>query len=197
MAKGRFNKRAGGARLDAESAEEIELRNARLEEVEAQRNQRRAEAAEEEEGDGEKEGGEGEAKEAVKDEKKGGSAGKKGEPEKPAGPVTTEADHKRNMSKLAEVRKRREEAEKRRKAEEQAAIELEEERKKLAAMTTADEEDSGKKKKGKSTIPKLDKISIKKMKPTQMKEALKERGLEIQGNAKQLQQRLLDYEAAR
>ena len=58
----------------------------------------------------------------------------------------------------------------------------------------------GKKKKKKSkekSIPKLTKIQIKKMKPTQMKEALKERSLDIQGNAKILTQRLLDFEAAR
>ena len=51
-----------------------------------------------------------------------------------------------------------------------------------------------KKKKGKDAIPKLDKIAIKKMKPAMVKEALKERGLDIQGNAKVLTQRLLDYE---
>lgn len=35
------------------------------------------------------------------------------------------------------------------------------------------------------------------MKPALLKEALKERGLDIQGNAKALTKRLLDYEAAR
>jgi len=43
----------------------------------------------------------------------------------------------------------------------------------------------------------LDKITIKKMKPTQLKEALKARNLDIQGNAKELMERLIEYEAAR
>ena len=46
-------------------------------------------------------------------------------------------------------------------------------------------------------MPKLDKLAVKKMKPTQLKEALKVRGLDIQGNSKDLTQRLLDYEANR
>ena len=119
--------------------------------------------------------------------------------------VTTQADHNRNMAKLAEVRQRREEAEKRRKAQEtEDTKQMEEEREKMKATLyddDDDDDDTNKKKKSsksnKSNIPKLDKIVIKKMKPTQMKEALKERGLDIQGNAKQLQQRLLDYEADR
>lgn len=78
----------------------------------------------------------------------------------------------------------------------------EEERKKKAAEAgaTNEEKDSKKKKKkkeGKVDIPKLDKIVIKKMKPTQLKEAMKERGLDIQGNAKTLTARLLDYEKNR
>mmetsp|Transcript_21021 Transcript_21021/g.27162 ORF Transcript_21021/g.27162 Transcript_21021/m.27162 type:complete len:200 (-) Transcript_21021:43-642(-) len=199
MAKGRFNKRAGGARLDAVSAEEIELRNSRLEEVGEQRLKRRAEAEEEAQGEGEKK----EEAEEVKDEKKDAAkkkdAGKKKAGDEPDVPVTTEFDHRRNMSKLAEVRKRREDAEKRRKADEEGAKQLEEEQKKLAAIAIYDDEDDGGKKKkgGKDIIPKLDKIAIKKMKPAVMKEHLKTRGLEIQGNAKQLQQRLLDYEEAR
>ena len=116
---------------------------------------------------------------------------------------TTEAEHKRNLAKLEAVRKRREEAEKRRKAEEEAAAAIEEERKaKVAALQgdDSDDEDDGKKKKKKSKakdIPKLSKIEIKKMKPAQMKEALKERGLDIQGNAKALTARLLEYETSR
>ena len=54
-----------------------------------------------------------------------------------------------------------------------------------------------KKKSKEKDIPKLTKIEIKKMKPAQMKEALKERGLEIQGNAKTLTARLLEYEESR
>ena len=98
------------------------------------------------------------------------------------------------------VKKRREEAEKRRKEEEERAAAEEAERKMQAAsLQDSDDEDDGKKKKKSKvkTIPKLSKIEIKKMKPAQMKEALKERDLDIQGNAKTLTQRLLDYEAAR
>ena len=56
---------------------------------------------------------------------------------------------------------------------------------------------SSKKKKGADAIEKLDKITIKKMKPAQLKEALKERGLDIQGNAKALTSRLLEFETNR
>jgi len=113
-------------------------------------------------------------------------------------------EYKRDMAKLAEVRKRREEAEARAKAQTDMENAVEEERKKKAAEAGALNEEDGKKskssKKKKSKdddIPKLDKIAIKKMKPTQLKEALKARGLEIQGNAKQLTERLLEYEKKR
>jgi len=194
MARGKFNKRGGGPRLDAVNAEEIEQRNQRLAELEEERAQRRAE--EEEEG----EEGEEEAKVDVKEDE--AKKGKQKVPqEKPAAHVTTQAEHNKNMAKLAEVRKRREQAEARRKMEEEAMNQQEEERKRLAALAVddSDDEDEGKKKKSskKKEIPKLDKIAIKKMKPAQMKEHLKERGLDYQGNAKALQDRLLKYEAAR
>mmetsp|Transcript_20938 Transcript_20938/g.31453 ORF Transcript_20938/g.31453 Transcript_20938/m.31453 type:complete len:108 (-) Transcript_20938:118-441(-) len=65
-----------------------------------------------------------------------------------------------------------------------------------------DDDDGDKKKKKKSSkkkasIPKLDKITMKKMKPAQLKEALKARGLDIQGNAKTLLKRLVDHEESR
>jgi len=106
------------------------------------------------------------------------------------------------MARLAEVRRRREEAEARRKMEEEAMKQQEEERKRLAAMTVGedeedDEDGKGKKKSKKKAIPKLDKIAIKKMKPAQLKEHLKERDLDYQGTAKVLQERLLKYEAER
>lgn len=190
MARGKFNKRGGGPRLDAISAEEIEIRNQRLAELEEQRAQRRAESDEEDE----------EGEEAAEEEKEGDKKPKKGapEPDKPA-VVTTQAEHNRNMAKLAEVRKRREEAEARRKAEEELEKEQEEEQKRLAAMTLDDgEDDSKKKKKSKEDdIPKLDKVAIKRMKPAQLKDALKARGLDYQGNAKTLLDRLQKYEAAR
>lgn len=46
-------------------------------------------------------------------------------------------------------------------------------------------------------IPKLKTIDIKKMNGDALKEACKERGLKIQGQKKELMQRLIDYEAAR
>mmetsp|Transcript_8525 Transcript_8525/g.12361 ORF Transcript_8525/g.12361 Transcript_8525/m.12361 type:complete len:108 (+) Transcript_8525:441-764(+) len=107
------------------------------------------------------------------------------------------------MEKLAEVRKRREVAQARAKAENEASEAMETERKAKAAAAIgaaangADDEKKKKKKSKDVVIPKLDKITIKKMKPAQMKDALKLRGLEIQGNAKALQERLLKYEQGR
>lgn len=112
-------------------------------------------------------------------------------------------EYKRDMAKLAEVKARREAAAARNAGENEAAEQAEEDRKKAveaANAAAADSDDEGakkKKKKGKSAIPKLDKIAIKKMKPAQLKEALKERNLDIQGNAKALQTRLLEYEKDR
>ena len=126
-------------------------------------------------------------------------------------------EYKRDMAKLAEVKARREAAAAKKAAEEEAAKLAEDERKKKAESAGAfddssdsdsDSDDDKKKKKKKSSkskkkggggcdAPKLDKITIKKMKPAQLKEALKERGLDIQGNAKTLTARLLEFEAAR
>lgn len=111
-------------------------------------------------------------------------------------------EYKRDMAKLNEVRKRREAAEARKKAESEMEKSMEEERKKDAmkagAVDDGKEEKKSKKKKSKDNdIPKLEKIAIKKMKPTQLKEALKARGLDIQGNAKALTERLLQYEKNR
>ena len=41
MARGKFNKRSGGPRLDAENVEEIEIRNNKLAELEDERQARR------------------------------------------------------------------------------------------------------------------------------------------------------------
>ncbi|KAL3816780.1 hypothetical protein ACHAXA_001518 [Cyclostephanos tholiformis] len=112
-------------------------------------------------------------------------------------------EYKRDMAKLAEVKARREAGEARARAEKEAAEQAEAERKMAVEAANAafsdDEEESGKKKKKKTkpVIPKLDKIAIKKMKPVQLKEALKERQLEIQGSAKELMARLLTYEENR
>jgi hypothetical protein len=232
MARGKFNKRGGGPRLDPVNAEEIELRNTRLAELDEERTQRRAD----EDGDDEEEEEEGGDADKKKKDKKAAEKKKKEEKKKKAAaaaadpdaaaaegedgaeakpeeaplsrkdnpePETTEADHKRNLGKLAHVRKRREEAEARRKMEEEAEVEKEEmARAKIASVTleNMDAGDDKKKKKKKSKeekIPKLGKIEIKKMKPAQMKEALKERGLDTQGNATALSARLAAYEAER
>ena len=100
------------------------------------------------------------------------------------------------MSK-AEVRARREKQSAARKAAEEESKKLEEERKKAAEAAGATGGGSEKKSKSKSGPPKLDKITIKKMKPAQLKEALKERDQDIQGNAKTLTARLLKYESER
>lgn len=113
-------------------------------------------------------------------------------------------EYKRDMAKLNEVRKRRELSEAKAKAQKDFENSLEEERKKKAkeaGATVDDSEDkkkkSSKKKSKDNDIPKLDKIAIKKMKPAKLKESLKARGLDIQGNAKTLTERLLEYESAR
>jgi len=202
MARGKFNKRVTIGE-SAVSAEEIELRNARLAEVEERRAQRRAD--EDEDGDGEGGGGGGSGGGDADKKEEAQSAGKKSNSSKPPeakGPavVTTQFEHNKNLAKLAEVKRRREVAEAKRK-QEQEAEELAEAERKAAALTIInnnnDDDDKKKKKEKTPKIPKLDKIAIKKMKPAQMKDALKERGLEIQGNAKALTDRLLKYEAER
>lgn len=118
-------------------------------------------------------------------------------------------EYKRDMAKLEEVKKRREEARAKADAEKEVATAMEEDRRRAAAkagLTKQDVEEDEKKKKKKSgskkssknvDIEKLDKITIKKMKPAKLKEELKLRGLEIQGTGKQLTERLLQYEANR
>mmetsp|Transcript_14371 Transcript_14371/g.13888 ORF Transcript_14371/g.13888 Transcript_14371/m.13888 type:complete len:227 (-) Transcript_14371:159-839(-) len=216
----RGGNRGGGSRFQAQSAEDIERRSARLEEFDQRRAQRRADAADEDE----------EEKEKDDTEEKMGEMTLKGgkEKEEDTGdrPLTRKQrelaekeraaadyqrrhklglteEYKKDMSKLAEVRARREASEARAKMEKDAADAIEDERRNKAVQLGAFDEDSddeGKKKKSKKKtkeIPKLDKITIKKMKPAQMKEELKLRGLEIQGNSKQLTERLSKYEASR
>ena len=111
-------------------------------------------------------------------------------------------EYKRDMAKLAEVKARREAAQAKMAAEKEAETLAEQARKEAAKQAQegdSDSDDDKKKKKkgGKKAIPKIDKITIKKMKPAQLKEALKERDLVIQGNSKQLTERLLGYEKNR
>merc|ERR1719354_915627 len=97
-------------------------------------------------------------------------------------------EYKRDMAKLELVKKRRADAAAREAAEKEAAESLEGERKaqqaaQAAAAAGSDSEDEEKTSKKK-----------KKKKPALLKEALKERGLEVQGNAKTLTARLLEFE---
>ncbi|DBA03970.1 TPA: hypothetical protein N0F65_010623 [Lagenidium giganteum] len=89
---------------------------------------------------------------------------------------------KKDLARLEEVRRRREEAEKRRQEEEAAAAEREK-KKKVVEEKNDDEI--------------LDARAIKALKPNVLKEKLKERGLSIQGQKKDLIQRLIDYEDER
>jgi len=108
-------------------------------------------------------------------------------------------EYKRDMAKLNEVKARRDAAAAKVKEDEDMTKAIEEERRLAAKEANAgrEKDDEKKKKKGKSSIPKLDKIAIKKMKPAKLKEELKLRGLEYQGNAKQLTERLLAHETSR
>lgn len=216
----RGGNRGGGSRFYAESGDDIERRNARLAEFDDRRAQRRAEAADEEEegatnqmgemslgGEPQKEEEEVGERPMTRKEREKADKERKAAEYRRRHELGLTDEYKRDMAKLAEVRARREASESRAKMEEETSKALEEERKKAAAAARAMHEDDSddddkKKKKTKSSkkdkdMPKLDKIAIKKMKPSQMKEALKLRGLEIQGNAKALTQRLLDYENAR
>jgi len=229
--RGKFNKRGGrggrGSRFQATSADEIELRNDRVAQFDAARAKRREEAADEADGADEAGGGGDEEEEVrqglseVKVTTTPKAEPKSSEPR----PLTRKereekekerkaADYrrrhelglteefKRDMTKLAEVKKRREDAEARAAAENEveSALDLErkaEEKKNEEEAVRKLKKGSGRKKKGEVEIGRLEKIAIKKMKPSQLKEALKERGLEIQGNGKALTERLLAYEAAR
>jgi len=191
MARGKFNKRGGGKRIDAHSADEIEQRNQRLAEFEENRTKRRSE---EEEGtandDDDNDNGHGDVKQASK---------QKDESRKlDSAPVhvTSAEEHKKNLKKLEAVRKRREMAEARRKMELEADLAQEIERK-AKVSDDVDNDCKMKKKSKEKNIPKLTKIEIKKMKPALMKEALKERNLDIQGNKNILTARLVEYEASR
>jgi len=111
-------------------------------------------------------------------------------------------EYKHDMEKLNEVKARRAAAQAKVDTDKEMADLVKAERKKAheaAHGAASDDEGDGKKKKKSKAkgVPKIDKITIKKMKTAQLKEALKERELEIQGNAKTLQARLLKYEQER
>uniref|UniRef100_M4C539 SAP domain-containing protein n=1 Tax=Hyaloperonospora arabidopsidis (strain Emoy2) TaxID=559515 RepID=M4C539_HYAAE len=89
---------------------------------------------------------------------------------------------KKDLARLAEVKRRREEAEQRKQDEEAAAAERSK-GKKTVQVQDNDEP--------------LDARAIKALKPAALKEKLKERDLSAQGQKKELVQRLLDYENER
>ncbi|KAG6599697.1 uncharacterized protein IUM83_13283 [Phytophthora cinnamomi] len=89
---------------------------------------------------------------------------------------------KKDLARLAEVKRRREEAEQRKKEEEAAAAEREKAKKKVEVK---DDDEP------------LDARAIKALKPALLKEKLKERKLSTQGQKKDLIQRLIDYENER
>lgn len=165
MARGKYNKRGGGSRFAATSAEEIEQRNARLEELDEQRSKRREEAEKEEQQQAEAVGervasmkigsSEGETRKQREDRQK--EEARAAYRKKHEAGLTEE--YKRDMEKLAEVKKRREAAAAKAKMEEDAAKTEEEDRKKKVAAANTD--NGEKKKKKKEGIPKLDKITIK------------------------------------
>lgn len=98
------------------------------------------------------------------------------------------------MAKLNEVKARR--AKQQEARDEKEALEVAQME---AAKLNSAKKDNQKEKKTKDdgAIPTLTKIQIKKMKPKVLKEALQERKLDIQGNAKALTDRLLAYEETR
>ncbi|CEG35666.1 28 kda heat-and acid-stable phospho [Plasmopara halstedii] len=89
---------------------------------------------------------------------------------------------KKDLARLAEVKRRREEAEQRKKEEEEAAAEREKSKK---SVQVKDDDEP------------LDARAIKALKPAVLKEKLKERDLSTQGQKKELIQRLIDYENER
>ncbi|CAI5740841.1 unnamed protein product [Hyaloperonospora brassicae] len=89
---------------------------------------------------------------------------------------------KKDLARLAEVKRRREEAEQRKQDEEAAA---------------AERAKSGKTVQVKDDDEPLDARAIKALKPAALKEKLKERDLSTQGQKKELVQRLIDYENER
>ncbi|TDH70209.1 hypothetical protein CCR75_002248 [Bremia lactucae] len=89
---------------------------------------------------------------------------------------------KKDLARLAEVKRRRDEAEQRKKEEDAAAAERDMGKKKVTAKN--DDEP-------------LDARAIKALKPAVLKDKLKERDLSIQGQKKELVQRLIDYENER
>lgn len=219
--------RGGGSRFQATSAEEIEQRNSRIADFDEKRAKRRADAedeggdgadaaAQEVSAKGvsglnisENPNRKAEDKPMTRKQQEQADRERKAAEYRRRHELGLTDEYKRDMAKLEEVKRRRAAAQAKANAEKEAEQALEEERqakmKSQAAEapdSDSDDDDAAKKKKKKkskkkSDIPKLDKIVIKKMKPAMLKEALKARGCDIQGNAKALTARLLEFEANR
>mmetsp|Transcript_17106 Transcript_17106/g.25918 ORF Transcript_17106/g.25918 Transcript_17106/m.25918 type:complete len:203 (-) Transcript_17106:274-882(-) len=188
----------GHNRFHAESASEIEQRNQRLAQLDEERALRRQDSDDEEEGEGEDNednSNEGESSNVVEvvESRREREQREKAEAYRKRHEAGLTDEYKKDMERLAEVRRRREELAAQKEQEKEAEVEAERQRLDKLKMMEKEVKKSSKKKE----IPKLDKITIKKMKPQAMKDALKERGLDIQGNNKTLTARLLEYEASR
>ncbi|KAF1327678.1 28 kda heat-and acid-stable phospho, partial [Globisporangium splendens] len=103
---------------------------------------------------------------------------------------------KKDLARLQEVKRRREEAEQR-KREEEAAMFAHMVFACLSTVAAAEREKAKKKVVEKNDDEPLDARAIKALKPNVLKDYLKERGLSIQGQKKDLIQRLIDYENER
>jgi Casein kinase substrate phosphoprotein PP28/SAP domain len=200
--------------MNAESAEEIELRNNRLAEFDEIRAERRGNDSDEEElqetgEDVENKEGNGEVKiegsdkspAEIVESRKEREAREKAEQYRKRHEAGLTEEYRKDMEKLAEVRRRREEAAARKALDHEAEALAEENRAAKAAQFAADTQHIEEKKTSKNVkvpkISKLDSITIKKLKPNEVKDALKERGLPTVGNKKDITARLLKYESER
>jgi len=99
-------------------------------------------------------------------------------------------EYQRDMERLKAAKARREAQEAERKAAAEREAELEEERRIAAEMEQLDIEENGV-----GGFPKLEARDVKKYNGKQLKDALKERGLDTQGQKKDLIARLLAFQA--
>jgi len=103
-------------------------------------------------------------------------------------------EYRKDMATLEKVKARRAAQAEKKQVEEEAEQARTERDKAAKDKASKANKGGGKDEDG---LPKLDKIAIKKMKPALMKEALKARGLAIQGSAADLTKRLTEFEAER
>lgn len=99
-------------------------------------------------------------------------------------------EYQKDMERLKAAKARREAQEAERKAAQEREAAAEEERRLAAKMEAADIEENGV-----NGFPKLDAREVKKYNGKQLKEALKERGLDTQGQKKDLIARLLAFQS--